>query len=106
MYGGSSSKLGRAGPKRLRSSFPPLPSHRPPSSVNSSLSLGGNAPKTPPAVEETSSLVSGGNPLPFAMIIKLTPDLVEEIKRVEAQGGIARMKYDPNPNNSNGNVCF
>ncbi|KAL5062787.1 hypothetical protein RYX36_024524 [Vicia faba] len=104
MYGGPSSKLGRAGPKRLRSSFPPLPSHRPPSSANSNRSLGGSVQKTPPTAEETSSLVSGSNPLPFSMIVKLTPELVEEVKRVEAQGGIARMKYDPNPNNSNGNI--
>ena len=38
------------------------------------------------------------------MIIRLAPDLVEEIKRVEAQGGTARMKFDPNPNNPNGNI--
>lgn len=40
------------------------------------------------------------------MIIRLAPDLVEEIKRVEAQGGRARMKFDPNPNHSGGNVSF
>jgi hypothetical protein len=38
------------------------------------------------------------------MIIRLAPDLIEEIKRVEAQGGTARMKFDPNPNNPNGNI--
>src|SRR4051812_22469497 len=104
MYGGPSSKMGRAGPKRLTSSFPPPPPHRPPSSASSRLSLGGSARKTPPAVEETFSLVSGSNPPAFSMIIRLAPDLIEEIKRVEAQGGTASMKYDPNPNNPNGNV--
>ncbi|XP_045787462.1 dentin sialophosphoprotein-like [Trifolium pratense] len=105
MYGGPSSKLGRGGgPKRLRNSFPPPPRHRPPSSANSRLSLGGSANKPPPAVEETFSLVSGSNPPAFSMIIRLAPDLVEEIKRVEAQGGTARMKFDPNPNNPNGNI--
>ncbi|XP_058743563.1 uncharacterized protein LOC131616291 isoform X1 [Vicia villosa] len=104
MYGGPSSKMGRAGPKRLSSSFPPPPPHRPPSSSSSRLSLGGSARKTPPAVEETFSLVSGSNPPAFSMIIRLAPDLIEEIKRVEAQGGTASMKYDPNPNNPNGNI--
>jgi len=104
MYGGPSSKLGRGGPKRPNSSFPPPPRHRPPSSANSRLSLGGSAKKTPPAVEETFSLVSGTNPLAFSMIIRLAPDLIEEIKRVEAHGVTPRMKFDPNPNNPNGNV--
>ncbi|KAL3840828.1 hypothetical protein ACJIZ3_025419 [Penstemon smallii] len=54
-------------------------------------------------VEESFSLVRE-NPLNFAMAIKLVPDLVEEIKRVEAQGGTARIKFDANPNNNNGNV--
>ncbi|XP_050874035.1 uncharacterized protein LOC127076426 [Lathyrus oleraceus] len=104
MYGGPSSKMGRAGPKRLTSSFPPPPHHRPPSSSSSRLSLGGSARKAPPAVEETFSLVSGSNPPAFSMIIRLAPDLIEEIKRVEAQGGTASMKYDANPNNPNGNI--
>ncbi|PIN11763.1 hypothetical protein CDL12_15629 [Handroanthus impetiginosus] len=38
------------------------------------------------------------------MAIKLVPDLVEEIKRVEAQGGTARMKFDVNAKNPNGNI--
>ncbi|XP_028756253.1 uncharacterized protein LOC114715556 [Neltuma alba] len=116
MYGGSS-KVGRGGgPKRLQSSFPPPP-HRgsaPPGGRR--LSIGGSSggprgrnpnrgtPANPPAVEETFSLVSGNNPLAFAMIIRLAPDLVEEIKRVEAQGGRARMKFDSNPNNPSGNI--
>lgn len=109
MYGGASSKLGRAAPKRLHSSFPPPPAQRPSAPPSGRLSLGGSARNAargaaPPSVEETFSLVSGSNPLAFSMIIRLAPDLVEEIKRVEAQGGKARMKFDPNPNNPNGNV--
>lgn len=38
------------------------------------------------------------------MIIRLTPDLVDEIKRVEAQGGSARIKFDANAKNTSGNV--
>ncbi|KAG8380063.1 hypothetical protein BUALT_Bualt07G0154500 [Buddleja alternifolia] len=53
--------------------------------------------------EESFSLVRE-NPLNFAMAIKLAPDLVEEIKRVEAEGGTARIKFDANANNTNGNV--
>ncbi|CAA0814651.1 dentin sialophosphoprotein-related [Striga hermonthica] len=54
-------------------------------------------------VEESFSLVRE-NPLNFGMAIKLAPNLVEEIKRVEAQGGGARIKFDVNANNPNGNV--
>lgn len=57
------------------------------------------------AVEESFSLVTG-NPLDFAMIIRLTPDLVDEIKRVEAQGGSARIKFDANAKNTSGNVSI
>jgi hypothetical protein len=57
-------------------------------------------------VEETFSLVAGNNPLAFAMIIRLAPDLVDEIRRVEAQDGTARVKFDANANNSAGNVSF
>lgn len=41
--------------------------------------------------------------LDFGSIIKLTPDIIEEIKRVEAQGGEARIKFDSNPNNASEN---
>lgn len=40
------------------------------------------------------------------MIIRLTPDLVDEIKRVEAQGGSARIKFDANAKNTSGNVSL
>lgn len=54
-------------------------------------------------VEETYSLVTG-NSLDFAMIIRLTPDIVDEIKRAESQGGSARIKFHAIANNSSGNV--
>ncbi|CAH9090481.1 unnamed protein product [Cuscuta epithymum] len=53
--------------------------------------------------EENFSLVAG-NALNFSMIIRLVPGLVEEIKRVEAEGGVAQIKFDANATNSNGNV--
>ena len=127
MYGGpaklgrgGSAVGGRGGGKRgIHSSFPPPPPHRPsvPASRLSVGGAGGAGPRnratnsgatTPahlPASEETFSLVTR-NPLAFAMIIRLAPDLVDEIKRVEAQGGTARIKFDSNANNPSGNVSF
>lgn len=126
MYGGPA-KLGRGGgavggrgggKRGIHSSFPP-PSHRP-AAPTSRLSVGGagsagprnratnsgsTMPAAPPASEETFSLVTK-NPLAFAMIIRLTPDFVDEIKRVEAQGGSARIKFDSNANNPSGNVSL
>ncbi|PSS18048.1 Structural maintenance of chromosomes protein like, partial [Actinidia chinensis var. chinensis] len=121
MYGGSG-KLGRGGGGRggggagKRNPVPsalhhPPPLHRPPSGAPSGrLSVGGNrntapVPTTsaPSAAEETFSLITG-NPLDFAMVIRLAPDLVDEIKRVEAQGGTARIKFDSSANNPSGNV--
>ncbi|WOL09439.1 hypothetical protein Cni_G18192 [Canna indica] len=58
----------------------------------------------PPAREESFSLESGGGLPNFAAIIRLTPDLVDEIRRLEAQGGAARIKFDSNLNNIPGNV--
>ncbi|KAG7036444.1 hypothetical protein SDJN02_00061, partial [Cucurbita argyrosperma subsp. argyrosperma] len=123
MYGGPS-KLARAGGgagrgasgKRPPSSFPLPPAHRP----SGRLSLGGGGAgsganprnrtstaaksEAPLSVEENFSLVTGNNPLAFAMIIRLAPDLIEEIKRVESQGGTPRIKFDANAKNSSGNV--
>ncbi|GFZ08941.1 pyruvate orthophosphate dikinase [Actinidia rufa] len=118
MYGGSG-KLGRGGGGRggagKRNNLPSAlhhqpPLHRPSSGAPSGrLSVGGNrnaasAPtaSAPSAAEETFSLVTG-NPLDFAMVIRLAPDLVDEIKRVEAQGGTARIKFDSSANNPSGN---
>lgn len=111
MYGGASSKLGRGAPNRR--SFPPPPAPHRSSAPVGRLSLGSSASNAAKdtaaaaaAVEETFSLVSGSNPLAFSMIIRLAPDLVEEIRRVEAQGGTARVKFGPNPHNPTGNVTL
>ncbi|KAK9148993.1 hypothetical protein Scep_007750 [Stephania cephalantha] len=53
----------------------------------------------PSAREESFGLVSGGDPLAFAMIIRLAPNLVDEIRRVEADGETPRIKFDSNANN-------
>jgi hypothetical protein len=125
MYGGSS-KLARGGGVAGRGtgakrphSFPLPPPHRPSGpgpGTAGRLSLGGRGsgsasiPRSrgsgPAAAEETFSLVAGNNPLAFAMIIRLAPDLVDEIKRVEAQDGTPRIKFDASANNSAGNVSF
>ncbi|KAK4395163.1 hypothetical protein Sango_1670600 [Sesamum angolense] len=118
MYGGSG-KLGRgggggsAGKRSIHA--PPINRGAP----TGRLSLGGgprgrggassaaiSSPSTSSLqVEESFSLVRE-NPLNFGMAIKLSPDLVEEIKRVEAQGGSVRIKFDANANNPNGNVIL
>ncbi|GAB2293410.1 hypothetical protein Dimus_027611 [Dionaea muscipula] len=55
------------------------------------------------AAEETFRLVPG-KPDTFAAFIRLAPDLINEIKRVEEQGGAARIKFDTNRNNPAVNV--
>ncbi|KAG2306469.1 hypothetical protein Bca4012_084513 [Brassica carinata] len=126
MHGGSS-KLARGrgggGPSRNRNSFPP-PTNRHPSPIGR-MSTGGDGSSAAPrqrnttsvkgaaaasssssrtAVEEKFSLVPRESPPAFGMIIRLTPDLVDEIKRVEAEGGAAKIKFDAFPNNSTGNI--
>ncbi|VVA98894.1 unnamed protein product [Arabis nemorensis] len=125
MYGGSSKpsrgggRGGGGGPVRNRNSFPP-PTNRHPSPVGRMSSGGGgssaasrqrNTTSVKAAsstatrtVEEKFSLVPRESPSAFGMIIRLAPDLVEEIKRVEAQGGAAKIKFDAFPNNSTGNI--
>lgn len=65
-------------------------------------------PTLPPPVqngtEETSRLMPGSAPPPFAMIIRLVPGLVEEVKRVEAEGGRVQIKFGPTANNPSGNI--
>lgn len=121
MFGGSS-KFGRGGGRggggggaTKRFSVPPQP---PRPSVPGGLSLSGGprnrnpgpSSAAPPAVEETFSLVSGNDPLAFAMIMRLAPELVAEIRHAEAQGETAKIKFDVNSANPNGNVslfdCF
>ncbi|OVA08243.1 hypothetical protein BVC80_1101g52 [Macleaya cordata] len=125
MFGSSGKHGGRGrggggggrGAKRIRSPYLPPPPHRPvgpPSAAPNRLSTGGaavarnrhentNPSVAPTAPDETFSLVSD-DPLSYAMIIRLTPDLVDEIRRVEAQGGTAQIKFDSNANNPSGNV--
>ncbi|CAN1837002.1 hypothetical protein LINPERHAP1_LOCUS34948 [Linum perenne] len=130
MFGGSSKLVGGGrggagrgggpGAKRRHSSsssFSHPPLHRPPTA--SRLSLGGGAASNPrnnrsgggpdnsknaSSVEESFALIPGNSPPKFAMIIRLVPDLVDEIKRVEAQGETARIKFDSMANNPNENV--
>uniref|UniRef100_M0ZRB3 Uncharacterized protein n=1 Tax=Solanum tuberosum TaxID=4113 RepID=M0ZRB3_SOLTU len=127
MYGGSG-KLGRGGggagrgggvgKRNIQSPFQPPPFHRASPSPAGRLPVGSGAAaprnrnmtsgptSSVPSngVEETFSLVTG-NRLNYAMIIRLAPDLVEEIKRLETEGGAARIKFDANAN-SDGNVSF
>ncbi|KAJ9568408.1 hypothetical protein OSB04_004374 [Centaurea solstitialis] len=132
MYGGAG-KLGRGrgggggggggGPvkRNIHSTFQPSSVQRQSTTTTTTaggrLSAGGggghrnrsntNTPVPPPAAvstaEETFSLVRT-NPLNFGMIIRLSPVLVEEIKRLEAQGGAARIKFDASAKNSAGNI--
>ncbi|XP_051147836.1 uncharacterized protein LOC127262985 isoform X2 [Andrographis paniculata] len=116
MYGGSG-KMGRGGgggggSGRKRSIHTPssnrlAPAGRPSMGGGGGRVPGGASTSSPSTssrqVEESFSLVRENN-LNFGMAIKLAPDLVEEIKRVEAQGGTARIKFDANSNNPNGNV--
>ncbi|MCL7037309.1 hypothetical protein MKW94_027319 [Papaver nudicaule] len=130
MYGSSGKLGGRgrgsggggggrgSGGKRNRSPFPPPPPNRPivppisttTTTTSNRLSTGGGASssarnrhETSSSLDESFSLVSD-DPLSYAMIIRLAPDLVEEIRRVEAQGETARIKFDSNANNIVGNV--
>ncbi|KAK8921409.1 hypothetical protein KSP39_PZI020686 [Platanthera zijinensis] len=81
--GGARPQIGAPGPVRARPGAPSL-----------SLAV--------PGREETFSLEQGE--LDLGAIIRLTPDIVKEIKRLEAQGGSAKIKFDANANNSDGNV--
>ncbi|XP_071731924.1 uncharacterized protein [Rutidosis leptorrhynchoides] len=118
MYGGSG-KLGRgrgSGPpvkRNIHSTFQPSSVQRPSATPpGGRLSAGSGhrsrsntlaAPATVPKTDESFSLVRN-TPLNFGMIIRLSPVLVEEIKRIEALGGTARIKFDSCANNPAGNV--
>ncbi|KAK4790561.1 hypothetical protein SAY86_017865 [Trapa natans] len=109
MFGGSSKfgrGGGRAGSGGATKRFS-VPSQPPRPSIPGGLSRDRNpgpVSAIPPAVEEAFSLVSGNNPLGFAMTIRLVPDLVEEIRRAEAHGETAKIKFGANAKNPNGNV--
>ncbi|MFS7974438.1 putative occludin domain-containing protein [Helianthus anomalus] len=113
MYGGSAKLGGRGrggGPvkRNIHSAFQPSSVQRPSTTPagaghrNRSTTPAAAAATTSTA-EESFSLVRN-NPLNFGMIIRLTPVLIEEIKRLEAEGGVARMRFDSSANNPNGNV--
>ncbi|KAI3777882.1 hypothetical protein L1987_47685 [Smallanthus sonchifolius] len=117
MYAGSG-KLGRGrdgGPvnRNIHSTFQPSSVQRPSvTAAGGRQSAGGghrNRSSTPaPAAtvstaDETFSLVRN-TALNFGMIIRLSPVLVEEIKRLEAQGCAARIKFDSSAKNPAGNV--
>ncbi|KAM7254440.1 hypothetical protein ACFE04_003820 [Oxalis oulophora] len=128
MYGGGSSKLGRGGGRggggggRNRSSYPPPPpplaQNRPSTgrlSLNQSNPRNNNsnsnnnrratsASATSAATEENFALVPGHNPPAFGMIIRLAPDLVDEIRRVENEGGSAKIRFDSIGTNPGGNI--
>ncbi|KAJ0981330.1 hypothetical protein J5N97_009585 [Dioscorea zingiberensis] len=105
--GGGAGGSGRgSGGKWARPPPPPRPGARPPAArgVGRGGRQGpGGSGAEPPAREESFSLVPGPS-LNFAAIIRLTPDIVNEIRRAEAQGAAARIKFDSNPNNHSGNV--
>ncbi|GAB2228027.1 hypothetical protein Droror1_Dr00009856 [Drosera rotundifolia] len=56
------------------------------------------------AAEEERFRLVHGNPDTFAAFIRLAPDLVNEIRRVEESGGKARIRFDVNRNNPAVNV--
>ncbi|KAF8776118.1 hypothetical protein HU200_003803 [Digitaria exilis] len=49
-----------------------------------------------PAGRDESFRLESSGPPAFAAIIRLTPDLVDEIRRAEEAGGGARIKFNPN----------
>ncbi|XP_019439797.1 PREDICTED: uncharacterized protein LOC109345323 isoform X1 [Lupinus angustifolius] len=105
--GGHSSKLYRGAlkAKRPNSPLPPQPPNQLSFDTSTSRNtLQGDTTATAPMLsEESFSLVSGGDPK-FSMIIKLAPGIVEEIKRLEAQGGRTRMKFASNPYDRDENI--
>ncbi|KAM0949048.1 putative occludin domain-containing protein [Dioscorea sansibarensis] len=104
--GAGGSGRGGGGKRALPPPPPPRPGARPPAArgVGRGGRQGpGGGSGEPPSREESFSLVPGPS-LNFAAIIRLTPDIVNEIRRAEAQGGAARVKFDSNPNNHSGNV--
>nr|GMC55702.1 dentin sialophosphoprotein [Ipomoea batatas] len=113
--GGGGGRGNGAGKRNIHSSFHTPPIQRSSAVSGGRLSVGSGGPRNrgtssapnssapSNAVEESFNLVTK-NPLDFAMIIRLAPGLVEEIKRVEAEGGMAQIKFDANANNSVGNV--
>lgn len=116
MYGqgrGGGRGGGFGGGKRPMTALP----LRPVSASGSTRStIGGGGPRRPgtshaggggggaPAGKEESFTLSSANKFEFGSIVRLTPDLVEEILRVESQGGVAKIKFAPKEGIATGNV--
>ncbi|KAJ1298463.1 hypothetical protein BS78_01G455600 [Paspalum vaginatum] len=62
------------------------------------------AAATQPAGRDEAFRLESSGPPAFAAIIRLTPDLVDEIRRAEEAGGGARIKFNSNMYNSSENV--
>eukprot|EP00250_Pteridium_aquilinum_P014360 c21937_g1_i1 orf=98-4279(-) len=61
-------------------------------------SAGNRGRRTGRSQEESYQLLAHpeGSTLPFAMIIRLTPEILEELKHAEAEGVVPRMKFGDN----------
>ncbi|GKD73210.1 hypothetical protein Tco_1331492 [Tanacetum coccineum] len=57
-----------------------------------SSSIGFGSSSSGVTVDETFSLVRNSE-LNFGMIFKLSPELVDELKRIESEGGSAKIKF-------------
>ncbi|RAL43893.1 hypothetical protein DM860_014394 [Cuscuta australis] len=115
--GGGGGRAGGAGKRQNKSNFQQPAIRRSSAAPGGRLSFGNGvagprnrsaaAASTPPApsdaTEDTFSLVSGDR-FHFATIIRLTPDLVEEIKRAEAHGATTQIKFGSNASDSAWNV--
>ncbi|GLJ15954.1 hypothetical protein SUGI_0263780 [Cryptomeria japonica] len=93
------------GPRNPRAGFP---SSRPLNGNGGGGSGNGKATPPPPLPTgggtEENFILKPGRGLPFAMIIKLIPGLVEDVKRAQAQGSKVQIKFGPQANNSSGNI--
>ncbi|KAH9614879.1 hypothetical protein KSS87_021685 [Heliosperma pusillum] len=99
--GGGGRGGGSGGGSSKRKSFPPPPQRHSTPSNRVSLSRTSYSSAPPPRPEQQSAdesfhLVSG-EPLSLATIFRLHPELVDDIRRLEAQGGAAKIKFDSNP---------
>ncbi|GJY40832.1 hypothetical protein Tco_0428102 [Tanacetum coccineum] len=68
-----------------------------------SSSIGFGSSSSGVTVDETFNLVRNSE-LNFGMIFKLSPELVDELKRIESEGGSAKIKFGSNNKNTKENV--
>ncbi|XP_074276034.1 uncharacterized protein LOC141599813 isoform X2 [Silene latifolia] len=99
--GGGARGGGSGGGSSKRKSYPPPPQRHSTPSNRLSVSRTPYSSAPPPRPEQQSAdesfrLVSG-EPLSLATIFRLHPDLVADIRRLEAQGDTAKIKFDSNP---------